>query len=157
MNLFTNVENTNPTFPDIITQLTEGNKFYAGYRKLTNYLHVQAWFLYALEQRDSVALEFLMANVQDYPHWKTKQEFIDKFIGTCNKLEEKQPIFLKVCRGISFDKGIHAGRSAISVAVKAVEGDIPLWKFNLAFNLDDEKKIHVEKVFHFIAYIQKPE
>ena len=150
MDLFTTIENTNTTVPDIITQLTEGNKFYAGYRKLTNYLHVQGWFLHALEQRDKDALEFLMAKEQDCPHWKTKQEFIDKFIGTCSKLEVKQPIFLEVLRGISFEKeNFHAGKPGISIEVKSVAKNTRLWKFNVTYHLDKEKKIHLYKINYF--------
>ena len=155
MMLFTNTGNINTTVPDIITQLNMSNKFYSGYRKLSNYLHVQGWFLHALEQRDREVLEFLLAEKQDCSHWKSKLEFIEIFLSTCNKLEAKQPIFLKILLGISVDKNIHITRSAVSLEVKSITKNRPLWEFKLAYHLDDKKKITLQKTDRFVAFIYK--
>ena len=155
MNLFTTIENTTTTVPVITSQAANGNvsNAFADYRKCTNFRHIYGWFIYAIQNRDKEALEFLLADKQDCPHWETKHEFIEQFIGCCYKLERKQPINLDVLCGVNLQRNSeYMFWYSVGVEVKSVADNKILWNFALAYSLDALKKIILRKTQYFCPF-----
>jgi len=102
-------------------------------------------FATALQHRDKRLLNFLLSDKQESKHWTTKQDFIDKYLNACKKMESRQPITITVHRGI----GRHANLSwqyGVCVIVDSTKDKKRLWKFDLVFCLDEFSKVKISKV-----------
>ena len=158
MDLFTATENTSTKVNDITSQAANGNvrNSFPNYRKSTSPLRLYGWLIYALQNRDKEALEFLLANKQDCPHWETKYEFIEQFIGCCDKLERKQPIYLEVLCGVNLQRNTEYWLwCSVGVTVKTIADNKTLWNFALAYRFDALKKITLRKTQYFCPFTMR--
>lgn len=101
-------------------------------------------FTTALQHRDKRLLNFLLSDKQESKHWKTKQDFIDKYLDACKNFEHYQSITITVHQGIGriANSGWQSGVAVVVDSTKEIER---LWRFDLLFNLDEFSKLQITK------------
>jgi hypothetical protein len=122
-------------------------------KNLVNDYNVIEQFSLAIQQRDQRGLEFLLSDTQDSDYWKSKKDFISKYLNHCKKLERKhKQIFVTLiagdCRG---NRCGFAGCGGFTVSVNRMVNNKSLWNFNLLYRLDNEGKIILRRCAEFLV------
>jgi len=119
-------------------------------KNLTNDFDIHSQFELAIQQRDRQALNYLLSDIQVTYHWKSKTDFINKYVGWCEKAEKKHKIFVTTHRGHCRQGGCGLNScGGITVSVNTVFNNKPLWQFNLLYKLDKAGKIIMRRCKYF--------
>lgn len=107
-------------------------------------------FSLALQNRDKNAMEFLISDKMVADDFKDKQDFINKYLNHCNKLEGKYgKIYVQTHKGSCGGGYCLKGRPGFAVSVHSVFQNKQLWNFNIITELDDTEKIDMCKCWFF--------
>jgi len=120
-------------------------------KEIADNLDIYEQLKIALQIRDRQTLNYLLSDLNKAYYWQSKQDFIEKYVSTCERLASKEQIFITVLKG-----GCKAGKNGLntcgfssntgmSVSVNTVCNNKPLWQFNLLYDLDNQGKIILKK------------
>ena len=91
-------------------------------------------FAYALQNRDAIGLGQLMDDADSHSRWGDKKGFISKFIGFCNRMDEKHKgVYVHTVPGQCGSRFCNKGERGLGVSVNTIRDNKLLWRFNLVF------------------------
>ena len=91
-------------------------------------------FAYALQNRDAIGLDQLIDDADRHSTWGDKKGFISKFIGFCDRMDEKyQGVYVHTVPGQCGRGTCNRGTSGLGVTVNSIKNNKLLWQFNLVF------------------------
>jgi hypothetical protein len=100
----------------------------------------------AFQNRDKLALEFLISDSMKSYDLKNKHTFIQNYLSYCKTLERKHgKIIVQTLNGACNAGYCNLGRKGITVSVNSMINNKQVWKFNLIWDLDGEGKVDLCK------------
>jgi hypothetical protein len=100
----------------------------------------------AFQNRDKLALEFLISDSMKSNDLKSKHTFIQNYLSYCKTLERKHgKIIVQTLNGACNAGYCNLGRKGITVSVNSMINNKQVWKFNLIWDLDREGKVDLCK------------
>jgi hypothetical protein len=100
----------------------------------------------AFQNRDKLALEFLISDSMKSNDLKDKDIFIKNYLAYCKTLERKHgKIIVQTLNGACNAGYCNLGRKGITVSVNSMINNKQVWKFNLIWDLDGEGKVDLCK------------
>lgn len=89
---------------------------------------------FALQNRDAIGLRQLIDKDARNSHWGSREDFIHKFTGFCERMEQKHgSIYVHTVPGQCGRERCIRGASGLGVTVNTINDNKQLWRFNLVF------------------------
>jgi hypothetical protein len=100
----------------------------------------------AFQNRDKLALEFLISDNMKSDDLKNKHIFIKNYLTYCKTLERKHgKIIVQTLNGACNAGYCRLGKKGITVSVNSMINNKQVWKFNLIWDLDKDGKVDLGK------------
>lgn len=88
-------------------------------------------FAFALQNRDAIGLRQLI-DKDDLGDWGSRESFIKKFIGFCDKMDKKYDgVYVHTVPGACGRESCNQGKPGLGVTVSTIKNNNTLWRFNL--------------------------
>lgn len=88
-------------------------------------------FAFALQNRDAIGLQQLI-DEDDLGYWGSRESFISKFIGFCEKMDKKHGgVYAHTVPGMCGSQLCNRGTPGLGVMVSTIKNNNLLWRFNL--------------------------
>ena len=150
---FTEGEGKNP-YPS--AKRTKAKQGFNPLHLIENKFGLLEQFILAMQTRDKDALMLLMSDYTDSKFWKSKEDFIDSYLQTCNKIESKGPIFITILKGKcladtdgKFNFSKLGSQMGLAVSVNSVRNNKQQWNFNLLYCREHRRKVIVKRCTRF--------
>jgi hypothetical protein len=89
-------------------------------------------FAFALQNRDAIGLRQLIDKNDIHLSWGTREGFISKFLGFCDKMDKKHgTVYVNTVPGACTRKSCNKGTPGLGVTVSTLKNNNLLWRFNL--------------------------